>query len=289
MYICISYFVFSIDSDYPVPLMFDVEGLDYFTAGKPLSHNLVYNSCDVSYLDNSCGLHCTNEAIQTLYKHVFNVSYPSMAFIGIAVTDLPFLCYDLQVRWVLSVWTGFISLPSVDVMKANAETDYTSWRDLGLSHYTHLLLERRWDYYHQLATEGAISMADNIVKKLHDATYHYKTMKGETYKNYQFAVTGHSSFLELTEHKSEYIYFLCVHHLVCFCHAGTRPPFKIAIIGAGVSGIGAARHCSKFAGCLSFTVYEQGTNIGGTWIYTPRTELDEMGQPVHTSMYKNLV
>ena len=193
--------------------MFDVDGLDYFAAGKPLSYNLVYNSCDVTYLDKNCGVLCTNGAIQTLYKHVFNTAYPSMAFIGVAVTDLPFLCYDLQVRWVLSVWTGFISLPSADVMKANTDTDYTSWRALGQSHYTHLQSERQWEYYHQVAVEGAISKPDSIIKKLRDTTYHYKTIKGEAYKNLQFAVTGHSSFLELTEHKSEFMKlfnFLCV-------------------------------------------------------------------------------
>ena len=56
-----------------------------------------------------------------------------------------------------------------------------------------------------------------------------------------------------------------------------------------MSGIGAARHCSKLAGHIPFTVYEQGRHIGGTWIYTPYTESDEIGQPVHTSMYKNLM
>lgn len=68
-----------------------------------------------------------------------------------------------------------------------------------------------------------------------------------------------------------------------------KSPIKIAIIGAGVSGIGAARHCCKFKDSISFTVYEKGTCIGGTWIYTPHTETDEMGRPVHTSMYKNLM
>ena len=74
-----------------------------------------------------------------------------------------------------------------------------------------------------------------------------------------------------------------------FLYADIKQPFKIAIIGAGVSGIGAARHCSKFADYIAFTVYEQGRHIGGTWIYTPCTEFDEIGQPVHTSMYKNLM
>lgn len=84
--------------------------------------------------------------------------------------------------------------------------------------------------------------------------------------------------------------FLCAVYIsVPILYAGIKPPIKVAIIGAGVSGIGAARHCSKFTDRIVFTVYEQGTHIGGTWIYTPHTKSDEMGQPVHTSMYQNLM
>ena len=72
-------------------------------------------------------------------------------------------------------------------------------------------------------------------------------------------------------------------------YSDIKQPFKVAIIGAGVSGIGAARHCSKFVDRISFTVYEQGRHIGGTWIYTPCIGSDEIGRPVHTSMYKNLM
>ena len=62
----------------------------------------------------------------------------------------------------------------------------------------------------------------------------------------------------------------------------------MAVIGAGVSGLCAARHCCKFPNQMSVTVYEQGASIGGTWIYTPDTETDEMGLPVHSSMYEDL-
>ena len=69
---------------------------------------------------------------------------------------------------------------------------------------------------------------------------------------------------------------------------GTGSLFRVAVIGAGVSGLCAARHCSKFPNQISVTVYEQGVTIGGTWICTPNTETDDVGLPVHSSMYENL-
>ncbi|XP_022193189.2 flavin-containing monooxygenase FMO GS-OX5 isoform X2 [Nilaparvata lugens] len=61
---------------------------------------------------------------------------------------------------------------------------------------------------------------------------------------------------------------------------------KVAVIGAGVAGLCAARHLSKEN--ISFLVYEQNENIGGTWVYSDNTTEDEYGLPIHSSMYKNL-
>ena len=184
--------------------MFDLDGLEYFSSGKPLHKDgqiLNVGSIAGSYSEKN------KERPQTLYKHVFNATCPSMAFVGIALTDLPFLCCDLQVRWVFSVWTGFTDLPSVGEMIADSDADYKSWRMLGLSHshYTHLLSDRKWEYLRELAAQGASKPPECVVKKLHDAIYHYKTTNGKGYKRYQFAVTGHSSFLELPEHKGKVI------------------------------------------------------------------------------------
>ena len=199
-----TYIVLALFSHYPVPLMFDLDGLEYFSSGKPLHKDgqiLNVGSITGTYSEKN------KERPQTLYKHVFNATYPSMAFVGIALTDLPFLCCDLQVRWVFSVWTGFTDLPSAEEMITDSEADYKSWRMLGLSHshYTHLLSDRKWEYFRELAAKGASKQPECVVKKLHDAIYHYKTTNGKGYKRYQFAVTGYSSFLELSEHKGKVI------------------------------------------------------------------------------------
>lgn len=61
---------------------------------------------------------------------------------------------------------------------------------------------------------------------------------------------------------------------------------KVAIIGAGASGLCAAKYClvNKFA----TTIYEQTNQIGGTWVYTEQTGKDSNGLNIHTSAYQSL-
>lgn len=61
---------------------------------------------------------------------------------------------------------------------------------------------------------------------------------------------------------------------------------RVAVIGAGTSGLAAAKNCLQ-AG-LDVIVYEQCANIGGTWFYTEQTGKNEYGLDIHTSMYRDL-
>ncbi|VVC24997.1 Hypothetical protein CINCED_3A002012 [Cinara cedri] len=61
---------------------------------------------------------------------------------------------------------------------------------------------------------------------------------------------------------------------------------RIAIIGAGVSGLASARRCLENG--FEPVVYERSKIVGGTWIYDERIGLDEFGLPIHTSIYQNL-
>lgn len=61
---------------------------------------------------------------------------------------------------------------------------------------------------------------------------------------------------------------------------------KVAIIGAGLSGLCAAKHALDNK--CEVSVFERTTRIGGTWVYTDQIGTDEFGLPIHTSMYKGL-
>ncbi|KAL0113885.1 hypothetical protein PUN28_011312 [Cardiocondyla obscurior] len=63
---------------------------------------------------------------------------------------------------------------------------------------------------------------------------------------------------------------------------------KIAIVGGGVAGLVTARHMVAKLDIYSITLFEQTDQIGGTWIYTDKTDFDKHGLLIHSSMYKNL-
>lgn len=79
------------------------------------------------------------------------------------------------------------------------------------------------------------------------------------------------------------------------------------MIGAGAAGLCCARHLSEFPDVFQVKVYEQGDQVGGTWVYNNPTpgqlprDVREMNATksasengihcqttYHSSMYKNL-
>lgn len=63
---------------------------------------------------------------------------------------------------------------------------------------------------------------------------------------------------------------------------------RVGVIGAGAAGLCAGRHLIKLPEKYDFTIFEQTSDIGGTWNYTEKTGTDEFNLPIHASMYKNL-
>ncbi|KAK4414662.1 Flavin-containing monooxygenase FMO GS-OX-like 7 [Sesamum alatum] len=69
------------------------------------------------------------------------------------------------------------------------------------------------------------------------------------------------------------------------------PPLKVAVIGAGMAGLAAARALNVEGHQVS--VYEKSNRLGGTWVYDPRVESDPLGldpdrEVVHGSLYSSL-
>jgi len=68
---------------------------------------------------------------------------------------------------------------------------------------------------------------------------------------------------------------------------------KIAIIGAGPSGLCSARHLTVLSNIFQVKVFEKCHRVGGTWVYSSveRSEdvaADPSQSTVHSSMYRNL-
>ncbi|GMF34657.1 unnamed protein product [Phytophthora fragariaefolia] len=55
-------------------------------------------------------------AVAPVYKHLFSIEDPSAVFIGLPFSNLPFLCFELQSKWVARVFSGSAPLPSKEEM-----------------------------------------------------------------------------------------------------------------------------------------------------------------------------
>ncbi|KAG8363396.1 hypothetical protein BUALT_Bualt19G0018000 [Buddleja alternifolia] len=69
------------------------------------------------------------------------------------------------------------------------------------------------------------------------------------------------------------------------------PPLRVAVIGAGVSGLATARALKKEG--QQVVVYEKLNQLGGLWVYEPQVESDPLSldpnrEIVHGSMYQSL-
>ena len=63
---------------------------------------------------------------------------------------------------------------------------------------------------------------------------------------------------------------------------------RVCIIGAGASGLCAARQLSALDPPPEIVVYEQSKEVGGVWVYQDEADVDQDGYPVHGRVYKNM-
>lgn len=60
------------------------------------------------------------------------------------------------------------------------------------------------------------------------------------------------------------------------------------MIGAGLTGLISVKQLSLYPDEFVPVVFEKQSDVGGLWIYTESTTVDEHGLHVHSGLYKNL-
>mmetsp|Transcript_4098 Transcript_4098/g.11913 ORF Transcript_4098/g.11913 Transcript_4098/m.11913 type:complete len:259 (+) Transcript_4098:2345-3121(+) len=65
-----------------------------------------------------------------------------------------------------------------------------------------------------------------------------------------------------------------------------RPYSSVAVVGAGAAGLVAARELAREN--LHVTLFERGSEVGGTWVYNEEAAGDKSAYHIHSSLYKSL-
>lgn len=71
-------------------------------------------------------------------------------------------------------------------------------------------------------------------------------------------------------------------------HTGADAKQRVCVVGAGMAGLAAIKLLRDHSHDFDAIAFEKNSDVGGLWIYTDSTDVDEHGLPVHSSMYKNL-
>uniref|UniRef100_H3GCK9 Flavin-containing monooxygenase n=1 Tax=Phytophthora ramorum TaxID=164328 RepID=H3GCK9_PHYRM len=117
-------------------------------------------------------LNCTaiGTAVAPVYKQLFAIEDPTAAFVGLPFSNLPFLCFQLQARWIARVFGGSALLPSKEEMY---EDFFAYLRTLsnGGVRKLHQLGARQKDYFTELAALSNIEVGEEIHEIYEDARF----------------------------------------------------------------------------------------------------------------------
>ncbi|XP_058836358.1 senecionine N-oxygenase-like [Topomyia yanbarensis] len=148
------------------------------------------------FLSSECGIRIEENHVTPLFKHVINISHPTMALIGIPFYVCPTQMMDLQARFCIQFFTGALQLPGKEKMLRDMEADIEERRRRGLPKKSMHKLEGDLQprYYDDLAKTAQVEPLKPIVMKLFDECMRRRAEDLLNYRNDKFVVTGDGHF-----------------------------------------------------------------------------------------------
>nr|BCT26324.1 flavin-dependent monooxygenase [Euura sp. 'Pontania] len=146
------------------------------------------------FLGPSCRITVEENYIHPIYRHLLNVEYPTMCFIGIPSSIVPFPMFHIQVQYFIAVLKGVVSLPSREIMLEDAAYKTS------LKRHAHRLAEDQWDYNDSLAREGHFEPLPHMYKAGHSAWKVQRSRNLLHYKEAKFLVAEDGESVQIIPH-----------------------------------------------------------------------------------------
>lgn len=147
------------------------------------------------FLSEKCGITVVDNRVTHLYKHLFNIKYPTMSFIGLPIRITPFPQFSLQARLIAAVLSQKTLLPSTNDMLKDEEEDYQDKMLKGIKHhYAHYLGPTQWQYNSEMSKLAKCEPIDQVVEDLYEHCAYYRTNDVMNYKKMEYKATSDSTF-----------------------------------------------------------------------------------------------
>ena len=143
------------------------------------------------FLDSECGIDVSDNHVTPLYKHIFNIKYPSMSFVGICLRVCPFPNYALQAKLIYAVLTGRKTLPSKGEMLQDEVEECKSRLEAGMpKNRMHWMgLDYQMQYCETIADLAGVSCT--YTPAIHSLYMHVNSIRApylDTYRSKNFAI-----------------------------------------------------------------------------------------------------
>jgi len=146
---------------------------------------------DFPFLSENCRMNIEEGVVHGLYKHVFDIKRPSLAFVGIPFTVTPLPLFHTQCAWIASILAGQTTLPSKSAMENDLEMEWISKKETGVpKRYFHKLANNQWPYNDMIAALAKSEKNPRIIEIAYDASKADRAKDMTTYKHIEFIVSS---------------------------------------------------------------------------------------------------
>ncbi|OMP02234.1 Flavin monooxygenase FMO [Corchorus capsularis] len=183
------------------------DGTVVFRNGKVVPADIIMHCTGYKYhypfLDTKGFVTVDDNRLGPLYKHIFPPALaPWLSFIGIPWKIVPFPLFELQSKWVASILSGRVTLPSKEEMMDDISAFYSTLEASGIpKRYTHRMGDSQYEYNNWLATQCGCEEYEEWRRLMHHATSQNKRIhRPETYRDewedHDLVLKAHEDFVK---------------------------------------------------------------------------------------------
>lgn len=152
------------------------------------------------FLHESCGITVKENRVSPLYKQMFNIHNPSMAFIGVPSIICPFHLFSMQARWIINVLTGASKLPSKKEMMKDSDEELRLSLEAGIPEkYFHRFDKgTNLDYFKVISTFGNVEPIKTVFEKMFVKVKQEREQNLLYYRDREYVVKNDNEFEIIT-------------------------------------------------------------------------------------------
>ena len=153
------------------------------------------------FLHESCGITVSQNRVTPLYKQIFNINNPSMAFIGVPSIACPFHLFSMQARWIVKVLNGIESLPSKEEMLNDAAEEFKSSLEAGIPEkYFHRYDKgSNLEYFKNVSKFSKVASFKTVLEKMFVKAKEEREQNLMHYRDKEYVIENDEEFKIISE------------------------------------------------------------------------------------------